>query len=68
MRVTIFSCGPAANNSEQKAVEHLKRGLQSEAGDGEWVLLTNLAFSVTNQLQSDEIDIVAIGPSGVRVV
>ncbi|NQU37958.1 MAG: NERD domain-containing protein, partial [Actinobacteria bacterium] len=46
----------------------MKSRLQSEPGDGEWVLLTNLAFSVTHQLQSDEIDIVAIGPPGVRVI
>jgi hypothetical protein len=29
---------------------------------------TNLAFSVTHQLQSDEIDLIAIGPPGVRVI
>ncbi len=68
MKVTVFSCGPAANESELKAYEHLKNRIQNEPGDGHWVLLTNLAFSVTHQLQSDEIDIVAIGPSGVRVV
>lgn len=68
MRVTVFQCGPMANESERKAVEHLKHGLQSQPGDAEWVLLTNLAFSVTHQLQSDEIDIVAIGPPGVRVI
>jgi serine/threonine protein kinase len=42
--------------------------LRSVTGDEAWVLLTNLAFSMTHQLQSDEIDIVAIGPPGVRVV
>src|SRR5215468_5527238 len=68
MRVTLFHCGPAANDSELKGFEHLKNRLQSEPGDEEWVLLTNLAFSVTHQLQSDEIDIVAIGPTGVRVI
>ena len=68
MRVTVFSCGSAANESELKAYEHLKRRLQSASGSQEWVLLTNLSFSVTHQLQSDEIDIVAIGPSGVRVI
>jgi hypothetical protein len=68
MRVTVFPCGPAANESELKAVEHLKSRLQSAPGDDEWILLTNLAFSVTHQLQSDEIDIVAIGPPGARVV
>jgi len=68
MRVTLFPCGPAANESELKAFAQLKSGLQSMQGDDEWILLTNLAFSVTHQLQSDEIDIVAIGPGGVRVV
>ena len=68
MRITIFPCGPAANESELKAFEQLKSCLQSEPGDAEWMLLTNLAFSVTHQLQSDEIDAVAIGPPGVRVI
>lgn len=68
MKVTLFSCGPAANESELKAFEHLKSRLESSAGDDEWILLSNLAFSVTHQLQSDEIDIIAIGPPGVRVI
>ena len=68
MRVTVFSCGPAANESELKACEHLKHRLQSMQGDQEWILLTNLSFSVTHQLQSDEIDIVTIGPPGIRVI
>lgn len=68
MRVTLFPCGPAANESELKGFEHLKNRLQSEPRDEEWVFLTNLAFSVTHQLQSDEIDLIAIGPTGVRVV
>ena len=68
MKVTVFPCGPAANESERKAFAQLKTGLISIAGTDEWVLLTNLAFSMTHQLQSDEIDIVAIGPPGVRVI
>jgi hypothetical protein len=68
MKVSLFPCGPVANESELKAFEHLKNRLQSEPGDGQCVLLTNLAFSVTHQLQSDEIDLVFIGPTGVRVV
>ncbi len=63
-----YPCGPAANESELKAIEHVKRMLQSEPGEQEWLLLTNLAFSVTHQLQSDEIDIVAIGPPGVHIL
>lgn len=68
MKPTHFRCGPEANESEVKAIEHLKRMLQSEPGGQEWLLLTNLSFSVTHQLQSDEIDIVAIGPPGVQIL
>lgn len=68
MRVSVVPCGPTANESERRAIEHLKDRLQKEPGKEEWILLTNLAFSVTHQLQSDEIDVVAIGPPGVRVI
>ena len=68
MKVTPISCGPAVNESERKAFEQIKTGLIAELGDGEWLLLTNLAFSTTHRRQSDEIDIVAIGPPGVRVI
>lgn len=68
MRVKVVQCGPIANESERKAIEQLKLGLRSEDGDDEWILLTNVAFSVNHQLQSDEIDIIAIGPPGVRVI
>jgi|GEM_PF-4428505 len=66
MKVILFPCGPAANESERKAFEHLKSRLLSTAGNGEWVLMANLAFSVTHQLQADEIDVVVIGPPGVQ--
>ena len=68
MKVQVISCGPVANDSERKAIERLKTSLISELGDGEWLLLTNLAFSATHRRQFDEIDIVAIGPPGVRVI
>ena len=68
MKVELISCGPAVNESELKAIDQLKTRLIAEQGDGEWLLLTNLAFSTTHRRQSDEIDIVAIGPPGVRVV
>ena len=68
MKVSVIQCGPMANESERKAIEHLRLRLQAEAGDDEWILLANLAFSVTHRMQSDEIDIIAIGPPGVRVI
>lgn len=68
MKVIHFPCGAAANESERKALSHIRNCIESTLGDDEWILLTNLAFSMTHQLQSDEIDIVAIGPPGVRVI
>ena len=70
MNVTPFPCGPFANESERTAFEHLKNRIESSLGaDGDqWMLLTNLTWSVTHQFQADEIDMVAIGPPGVRVI
>jgi hypothetical protein len=68
MEVIHFPCGQAANESELKACAHVKQRLEAEPGNDQWILLSNLAFSVTHQLQSDEIDLVVIGPPGVRVV
>ena len=50
------------------ALNRLKSYLESIPGQDEWMLLTNLTLSVTHQLQSDEIDMIVIGPPGVLVV
>ena len=68
MKAHSVPCGPAVNESERKAIAQLKTRIISVPGDDEWWLLTNLAFSATHRLQSDEIDIIAIGPPGVRVI
>ena len=68
MKVHHVSCGSAVNESERTAFEQIKVRLISEPGGDEWLLLTNLAFSATHRRQSDEIDIVAIGPPGVQVI
>lgn len=68
MKVKHYPCGPAANQSEVKAFDKLKTGIISLPGDETWILLTNLTFSVTHERQSDEIDIVAIGPPGIRII
>ena len=68
MKVQVVPCGPAVNESERKAIEQLKERLRLEPGYDEWLLLTNLTFSATHQRQSDEIDIVVIGPPGVQIV
>ena len=68
MRVEPLRCGEPVNESERLAVAHLAKGLRAIPGDDEWLLLTNVSFSQSDDRQSDEIDIVAIGPPGVRVV
>ncbi len=68
MKVVHFACGSVVNESERLAIEHIKNKLQSLPGDDEWILLTNLAFSVNHQMQSDEIDMIVIGPPGVQMI
>jgi len=68
LKVTLTPCNPAANRSELDAFNALKAGLISVQGDGAWHLFTNLTFSVNNRVQSDEIDVVAVGPPGVRLI
>ena len=68
MEVVPVQCGPPVNESERKALERIKARLIAEPGNDLWLLLSNLAFSTTHLRQSDEIDIVAIGPPGVQVV
>ena len=68
MHVAVIRCGPAVNASERRAIDRFKTGLISIPGNEEWRLLTNLRFSPNPNRQSDEIDVVAIGPPGVRVI
>jgi serine/threonine protein kinase len=68
MPVKCISCGNFANESELQAVKKVSSVLDGAGGGSTWVLLTNLAFSVSHHAQPDEVDIVAVGPQGVRVV
>jgi len=68
MRVQHIPCGAPVNESERTAIQYLCDRLQSTQGQDEWVVVTNHAFSVTPQVQSDEIDMILIGPPGIRVV
>ena len=68
VNVETIPLGPAVNASERKAFEALDRGLTAMLGEDRWLLLTNLTFSETDSRQSDEVDIVAIGPPGVRMI
>ena len=68
MKVRHVPCGPVVSESERKAFDQLKKRLASELADDEWLLLTHLTLSATHRLRSDQIDIVAVGPPGVRVI
>ena len=70
MSVISFHCGPFANESERTAFEHVRNRIESSLGasDDQWILLTNLTWSVTHLFQADEIDMMVIGPPGVRVI
>ncbi len=68
MRVRIIECGRPVNKSERRAIDYLKSSLSAETADGEWILLTNLHFSSRNNQQSAEIDIIAVGPPGAKVI
>lgn len=68
MKVRLIPFGPAVNESEKHALDYVTRQLESASGEDEWMLLTNVMFSVSHVLQSDEIDLVAIGPPGVRII
>src|SRR5439155_15148563 len=56
------------NASEEKAYEHLFRGLKAEPGTSRFVILTNIAHSVSNGGQSDEIDLIVVCSTGVHVI
>ena len=68
MKVISVCCGPPVNESEKVALRSIHDRLKSEPGDCEWMLLSNLPFSSSNRYQSDEIDMVVIGPPGVTVI
>ncbi len=68
MNVSLVHHGPPVNHSERTAIEHIESRLKSEPGDDFWCLLTNILLSSNHHRQSDEIDIVAIGPPGVQII
>lgn len=66
MPVRHIPSGTPVNESERKAIEHLKSKLQSHADN--WVMLSNLYHHFHAARLSDEIDLVLISSRGVIVV
>ena len=68
MQVIVIPCAEFANESERLAVETIRQFLQSKPGHDTWILLPNVAYSLNATHQSDEIDLVAIGPQDLAVI
>ncbi len=68
MKVEHIPCGFFANESERLAIEQIRRRLESKAGNGKYILLSNLLFSFDSRGLSDEIDLLVICPSGIIVI
>jgi hypothetical protein len=68
MIVQHIPCGAAANASEELAAERCVAALQALGDYGRWVVLSSLASSSSALHQSDELDLVCIGPGGVVLI
>lgn len=67
MLIRHIPCGNFVNESERTSIEYLRNKLQGSS-NSKWILLSNLHHSQHFVQRSDEIDLIVIGPSGVRVV
>lgn len=68
MQIIHIPCGEYANQSEQMAVERLRASLTGFGGNDRWILLSNVPHAVNTQAVPDDIDLIAIGPSGLHVI
>src|SRR6266508_3102303 len=68
MRVNHIQCGEFANESERQAFEAVNQKIIAQPGSDEWIILSSLAHSFSSQRQSDEIDLLVIGPQGLFVI
>ena len=68
MRAEAIKCGAYANQSEADANETLLRRLKGSGENLRFLLLSNLASAVNDRAIPDEIDLVAIGSTGLFVI
>ncbi len=66
--LTWIDCGPPANQSEEIAKVAIHEWFRSHPGLGHWIVLSNLMISYKPYETPDEVDLVAIGPSGVLAI
>ena len=65
MAVKLVQCGEPVNESERIATQRCKACLEALADTAPWVIFANLASSCSPLHQSDDLDLVLIGPRGV---
>ncbi|MBI2988702.1 MAG: protein kinase [Deltaproteobacteria bacterium] len=68
MKVNHIPCGDFANESERQAFEAVKQKLIAQPGTDEWIILSNLPHTFSPRYQSDEIDLLVLGPQGLFVI
>jgi serine/threonine protein kinase len=68
MRFEPVHCGQFANESEKTAFDKVSQQIQQLDGEGLFIILTNLQFSLTEHRIPDDLDMVVIGPSGLQIV
>ena len=67
-RIEIIPCGEFVNERERKAAEHLKSRLKLGTAEQTWLLLSNVPSAVNDRAIPDEVDLIAIGPTGLFVI
>jgi serine/threonine protein kinase len=65
MAVKLIQCGQPANASERLAAQRCRAALEALGDTAPWVIFANLASSSSPLHQSDDLDLVLIGPRGV---
>jgi serine/threonine protein kinase len=65
MAVKLVQCGEPVNESERIAAQRCKAALDALADTAPWVIFANCASSSSPLHQSDDLDLVLIGPRGV---
>ena len=68
MRFEPVHCGQFANESEKTALDKVSQQIQQLDGEGLFIILTNLQFSLAAHRVPDDLDMVVIGPSGLHIV
>lgn len=65
MKVDHVACGEPANDSERTAIRYLREKIEPLGNDQRWILLSNVPIAVHERAIPLEIDLIAIGNTGI---